>query len=128
MRFKVLVTTTTILCIAACSGGGSNSSSYGGSTSPTGPVDQNPAPTTPNTVNANPGLAYNPTSLTVTRGTTVTFVFGTVGHSVTFSTSGAPASIPVTANASVGVTFSTTGTFNYFCTVHSNMSGSITVQ
>jgi plastocyanin len=116
---------------AACGGGGSGSGNS--SNGPTGnygntPTDNNPAPSSPNTINANPSLNYNPTTLTVSRGTTVTFVFGTVGHSVTFSTNGAPASVPVTANASVQVTFPNTGVFNFYCTVHQYMTGSITVQ
>lgn len=115
--------------LAACSSGGGNTTGiYGGGTNTTG-TDQNPAPTSPNTVNANPGLAYNPTSLTVAPGTSVTFNFnGSIGHSVTFSTSGAPADIPVTSNATVTRVFPTTGTFSYHCTVHPNMTGVIVVQ
>jgi plastocyanin len=117
-----------LACLAACGGYGSSTSPYGGGNNPGTPVDQNPAPTSANTVNANPALAYNPTSLTVAVGTTVTFNFGSVGHSVTFTTAGAPAEIPVTSNATVTRVFPTAGTFNYHCTVHSNMTGVIVVQ
>ena len=118
--------------MSACGGGGSG----GGYDSSTGPgsngsgndANDNPAPTTPNTINANPAIAYNPTSLTVSPGSTVTFVFGSVGHSVTFTTAGAPASIPVTSNASVQVVFPTAGVYNFHCTVHPVMNGTITVQ
>jgi plastocyanin len=132
MRMKALSLATVLLGVAACSGGGSsnsgNSGIYGTGTNPTSPTDDNPAPSAPNTINANPGLAYNPTTLTITKGTTVTFNFGSVGHSVTFTTAGSPASVPVTANASVGVTFPNSGTYNFYCTVHTYMTGSITVQ
>ena len=131
MRLGTQVVLTALLGIGACSGGGNSlgsSDPYGSGGSPTAPADNNPAPSSPNTINANPGLAYNPTSLTVARGTTVNFVFGSVGHSVTFSTAGAPTSIPVTSNATVAVVFPTTGTFNFYCTVHSYMSGTVVVQ
>jgi plastocyanin len=130
-RMKSLNVMFALACLAACGGGGSNSgttSPYGGGGTTTTGADQNPAPTTPNTINANPGLAYNPTSLTVSSGTTVTFSFGAVGHSITFNTSGAPADVPVTSNANVTRVFSTTGVFNFHCSVHTYMTGTITVQ
>jgi plastocyanin len=126
MRKHMISLVVVALAAAACSSGGGTS--YSGSTGPTNTVDQNPAPTTPNTINANPGLAFNPTALTVTKGTIVTFNFGTVGHSVTFTTTGAPASIPVSSNTTVQVTFPTAGAFSFYCTVHSYMTGTITVQ
>jgi plastocyanin len=115
---------------AACGGGGGGGSSTttGGGGTVTGPNTNDPAPMTANTVNANPSLDYNPSSLTVARGTTVTFVFGNIGHSVTFDNSGGPADLPVSVNTSVGVAFTSTGVFTYHCTVHNNMHGSITVQ
>jgi plastocyanin len=129
MRVRILSIAAVLVGATACGGSGSNSGGsgggYGGSTAP---ANDNPAPSAPNTVNANPGLAFNPTSLTVAKGTTVTFNFGTVGHSVTFTTAGAPASIPVTSNAAVGVVFPTAGTYSYYCTQHSYMTGMIIVQ
>ena len=121
MRKSISSFVAVVLVTAACSGGGT---SYG---SPTG-TNSNPAPTTPNTVDANPANTYNPTSLTVSKGTSVTFNFGSVGHSVTFTTRGAPANIPVVSNTTASVTFPNAGTFNYYCTVHPGMVGAITVQ
>lgn len=134
MRMNALYIATAILCVAACSkssgsGNSSNGGVYGtGPTSPGTPDNSNPAPTAPNTVNANPGLAFNPTLLTVTAGTTVTFAFGDTAHTVTFKTAGAPANIPATSNASVQVLFPTAGTYNYQCTIHPYMTGTIQVN
>ena len=136
MRTKILSMAIVLLGAAACSGGGagSNGGSYGygggggGGGYPSSPGPSDPAPTSPNTINANPSLDYNPTTLTVAAGTTVTFVFGSVGHSVTFTSAGSPASVPVTMDSSVGVTFPTAGTFDFHCTVHPYMQGTITVQ
>jgi plastocyanin len=137
MRTRMLSMVVVLLGAAACSGGaGSNAGangyggdgSGGGSGYPTSPGPTDPAPTSPNTINANPSLDYNPTALTVAAGTTVTFVFGSVGHSVTFTSAGSPASIPVTMDSSVGVLFPTAGTYDFHCTVHTYMQGTITVQ
>lgn len=88
----------------------------------------NPAPTTPNTINTNPAIAYNPPYLTVSPGTTVTFNFFSVQHGVTFTTPGSPNNIPPTMNASVNVVFPTAGTYNFHCPIHTYMTGYIIVQ
>lgn len=136
MRMNALYIATAILCVAACSkssGNGSGNPSDGGvyGTGPTSPgtgSNSNPAPTAPNTVNANPGLAFNPALLTVTAGTTVTFSFGDTAHTVTFKTAGSPANIPATSNANVSVLFPTAGTYNYQCSIHPYMTGTIQVN
>lgn len=135
MRAKILhFLAAAVVCLAACSksNDSSNNSSNGGvygsgPTTPTTP-NNNPAPSSPNTVNANPGLAFNPALLTVTAGTTVTFSFGDTAHTVTFTTAGSPANIPATSNASVSVTFPTAGTYNYQCSIHPYMTGTIQVN
>ena len=125
MRKHILAVVAVAFAAVACSGGGG--ANYGGTTGP-GAGDQNPAPTTPNTINANPALAYNPTALTVAAGTAVTFNFGSVAHSVTFTTAGAPTSIPLSMDTQVTVTFPTAGSFSFYCTTHTYMTGVITVQ
>jgi plastocyanin len=132
MRTRTLSAVLALLCAAACSGGGSSNGStgggaYGGS-GPTTPVNDNPAPTSPNTINANPSLNFNPTYLTVPAGTTVTFAFGSIAHTITFTSPGSPADVPATSNASVNVVFPTAGTYNFHCSIHTYMTGYITVQ
>jgi plastocyanin len=101
---------------AACGGG----SAY--STGPSG----TPAA---NTVEATTSLAFVPSALTVASGTVVTFQFDGVQHNVTFTAAtGAPADVPNSMNTSVQRTFSTTGTFAYHCTIHPQMTGTVTVQ
>ena len=132
MRLNALYLVAAIVCVAACSKSNDSSSSNNGysgygPTTPTTPSN-NPAPSAPNTVNANPGLAFNPALLTVTAGTTVTFAFGDTTHTVTFSTAGSPANIPATSNANVSVAFPNAGTFNYHCSIHPYMTGTIQVN
>ena len=117
-----------VLCTAC--GGGS-----GGNT-PTSPSDYNGAgtPATPATPSANTVIAssasvFTPPALSVAAGTTVTFTFEGVTHNVTFdNVSGAPANIDATYSASVARMFVTKGTFPYQCTIHSGMTGTVTVN
>jgi plastocyanin len=110
------------IVLVAC-GGSSNDSLYGG-TAP----NNDPSPTTANTINANPAIDFKPSALTVAAGTTVTFNFGSTAHTVTFTTAGAPTSIPATANAQVGVLFPAAGIYAFHCTIHPQMTGVVTVQ
>ena len=72
---------------------------------------------------------FNPESVVLVRGGTVTWANDTdVVHNVTFSGSGAPANIGNHASGSTSRTFPNAGTFNYQCTQHSGMNGSVTVQ
>jgi plastocyanin len=65
----------------------------------------------------------------VATGGTVTFAFGSVGHSVQFDSGPTPpANIPGTnADTSVARTFSTAGTYKFHCTIHPTMLGTVTV-
>jgi plastocyanin len=113
-----------MLClVAACSGGGGTSTSpltTGGNGTPSQPAT--------NQVLATLGNAFNPATLTVTKGTEVSFSFATT-HNVTFAaTAGAPANIGDTSTGTVTRTFSTAGTFNYQCTIHSGMTGVVIVN
>ena len=138
MRTKALYIAAALLCVAACSKSSGNGTT-GANTTGTGGSDagpgngygsnpSDPAPTAPNTVNANPSLDFNPASLTVAVGSTVSFVFGSVAHTVSFVTAGSPASIPATSNATVTRTFPTAGSYSYYCQIHTYMQGTIVVQ
>lgn len=74
---------------------------------------------------------FNPTSITIAAGSAVTWNWpasGSASHNVTFQTAGAPANIPNTTTGSFSRTFNTLGTFQYECTNHVGMTGSVTVQ
>lgn len=73
--------------------------------------------------------SFTPNALTVPLNTVVTYEWQgtTLAHNVTFSTAGAPANIPDRTSGSVTRTFGTAGTFNYGCTNHPGMNGSVTV-
>jgi len=107
-----------------------------GSTPP--PVDP-PPPTTPSTTVVPPSPAppgdvtifdngYTPATKTVTAGTAVTWSnTGALPHTVT-DRAGLFDSSFVMAGETFQRTFDTPGTFSYFCTIHPEMVGTISVE
>jgi plastocyanin len=86
-----------------------------------------------NTVTALASLAFSPTSVSIHPGDSVTWTFQSVGHTVTFdAVTGVPANIGSVsdpqANVSVTRTFANAGTYTYHCSIHSSMTGTITVS
>lgn len=114
--------------LAAC--GGDDDDNDGGSTGP----GAGPAPSTAAVEAAGNANVFTPAQLAVARGGTVTWSFpGPRPHNVTFTTTGAPATIPnrpTTTNppGADSRTFSTAGTFPYDCTIHPGMSGTVVVR
>lgn len=86
------------------------------------------SPTT-ESVAATDGNAFNPSTVTVATGGTVTWTFASVLHNVTFAGgAGAPAQIPNTSGQQASRTFGTAGRFDYNCTLHPGMAGTVIVQ
>lgn len=114
--------TAGLLVLAACGGAGGI---YGGGS------DNPPPPPPPGVISATPNLVFTPSTLTINPGDEVTFAFGAVGHNVTFDnrTQATPADIPgINSSKSVKRPFSTSGTYNYHCTIHPGMAGSVVVR
>jgi plastocyanin len=81
----------------------------------------------PNTVSI-ANMSFAPGTLTVTRGTTVTWKNNdNIAHTST-SNSGVWDTGSIPPGGSTTTTFTTSGTFPYHCTVHPMMTGSIVVQ
>lgn len=71
-------------------------------------------------------LAFNPRSITVKQGATVTW---TNRDTTTHTVSGYGfVSGPIAPGASYSHTFSTAGTYEYICTIHPSMVGIVVVQ
>jgi plastocyanin len=124
---RALATVPLLFLMIACSGGGNATSpttsggTYGGGSAPASPGT--------NEVLATTGNLFNPTSLTVVKGTTVSFTFQATTHNVTFDgRAGAPTNISNTASQTVTRNFATAGTFPYQCTIHSGMTGTVVVN
>ncbi len=72
---------------------------------------------------------FDPSGVTVAANSSVTWTWAGAGvepHSVTFQGAGCPTSQTVTSGT-YQLTFTTPGTFNYFCKVHAGMDGTVTV-
>lgn len=111
--------------VLACGGGGDGG---GGVTNP----NPNP-PTNPPSATASVTLgaaSFSPSSVTISRNGTVTWNNTSgVTHNVTFAgATGAPSNIGDHSSGSNARSFGTAGTFNYSCTLHGGMNGSVVVQ
>jgi plastocyanin len=89
---------------------------------------QEAAPVTSDTV-AIADMAFSPANITVKKGTAVTWTNNdTVGHDVT-ETDGkdGPKSSTLSKGESYSFTYTTVGTFKYHCSIHPDMTGTVTV-
>jgi plastocyanin len=91
-----------------------------------------PPPTADANVDAGGSNTFNPGSVEIAAGGTVSWTFNAgygAGHNVTFdAVNGAPADIGTTETGSVSRSFPTAGTFNYHCTNHAGMTGTVVVH
>jgi plastocyanin len=86
-------------------------------------------PATAQVTAGNTTQTFTPQTVDITSGGSVTWTFGALTHNVTFGgQAGAPTNIPTTVNAQISRTFNTAGTFDYDCTVHPGMSGTVVVH
>ncbi|MGW3043035.1 cupredoxin domain-containing protein [Kitasatospora sp. NPDC001159] len=73
--------------------------------------------------------AFSPSTLTVSKGTTVTWTNSdTDSHTVTSSGSGPLDSGTLNQGASYSYTFTMSGTYDYTCSIHPFMHGTVVVQ
>jgi plastocyanin len=132
MRFNVITRVLGAMGVVLTAACGSNSTSpYGGGGGGGGGC----TPTASKICTAG-GLQFNPTSLTVAAGTTVTWENGdAVAHTVTSATGSTDVYDMALASGTVSHQFTTAGTYNYYCKNHgingtppTGMHGTITVQ
>jgi len=121
MQRKAVLQMLAIASLAACGGGG-------GSDTTTGPTGSGSGGGTSSDVTVGNNF-FSPTSMSVAPGATVTWTWapGDTLHQIAF-VDNAPGS-PKQNTGTFQRTFSTAGTYNYYCTVHGPalMSGTITV-
>jgi plastocyanin len=75
-----------------------------------------------------PAFEFQPAAVDVAAGGAVTWSFGSIHHTVSFTTSGSPESIPVLENGSASRTFPTNGIYGYRCSIHTQMAGLVRVH
>lgn len=74
------------------------------------------------------GFSYSPANLTVTVGDTVTWTNSDAQAHTATADNAAWDTGTITNGNSATVTFTTAGTFPYHCTIHTDMTGTLTVQ
>ena len=75
------------------------------------------------------GTAFDPSTITIAAGTTITWTNkDAVTHNVTSNTAGLFTSSSLGTNGTFTNTFTTPGTFQYKCTIHPTMTGSVIVN
>ncbi len=129
MKHMCLVSLLT--CVVALAGCGGGSSSPMPTTPTPTPAPGGTSPTTvsiPLGASAQTTAAYVPDSITVSVGTTVKWTNNdAIAHDVTSKNN-----LFFSGNMGPGATFSqtfqSTGSFPYYCTIHSGMTGTVTVQ
>jgi manganese oxidase len=116
---------------AGCGGGGGGGSSSTPASS--APASSAPAASGKSATVEMKNIQFNPKTLTVSKGTTVTWKNSdSVAHDVTKQTGPGPKFQSGTGDIGSGGTFKTTfndpGTIKYECTVHPGMTGTIVVK
>ncbi|HEU5004830.1 MAG TPA: cupredoxin family copper-binding protein [Candidatus Saccharimonadales bacterium] len=139
MRNRVLVLLLTVIVIAVAawaifgSGGNkdNNGSNTNSSTSSQTNNSNNNSSSTPVATNkvSIANMAFSPADITVKKGTTVTWTNNdSIEHTVTENDGkNGPSAPPLASGKSYSFTFNETGTFNYHCSIHPEMTGSVTV-
>jgi plastocyanin len=74
-------------------------------------------------------IRYTPANVTIRKGTKVRWVWrdGSIRHDVRFRSGSLKAS-PLQSSGSYALTFRRAGTYRFFCSVHSDMKGRVTVR
>ena len=109
-------------------------SSCGSSYSAPSNPSSTPIPAGPSTVLApngsylGPGSGFQPPTLTVSAGTTVTFGNNDVTAHTSVADNGAWSSGNINPGQTFTVTLNNKGNFTYHCTIHPFMNGTIVVQ
>jgi plastocyanin len=75
-----------------------------------------------------PQFTYEPGVVHLAMGGSVTWTIGSIHHDVRFSAAGAPPHVPELRDSSASRIFNTRGSFDYSCTFHSGMSGTVHVH
>lgn len=123
MKVKIKWTMFTLVLVLVILSLECNSNSM----SPYGSNPSTPVKSAPNTV-AMANMSFSPASMTVTKGTVVTWHNNDgVAHTST-SDNGSWDTGNILPGASKTTTFNTVGTYTYHCTVHPMMTGTVIVQ
>ncbi|NUQ19382.1 MAG: hypothetical protein HOQ09_00290 [Gemmatimonadaceae bacterium] len=118
-----------VIAFAACGGGGNSTApGGGGAVGGGGGTGGGGVLVHAQRVTATTSLTFQPSTVTIAPGDTIYFTFETVQHNVVFDTQGSPGNVGTSSSITVKRQFPTAGTYDYHCSLHAGMTGSVTVQ
>ena len=116
-----------VLVTAACSGASSPTPATPGTAAPTAASSAAPSVQAGSAISI-ANFAFAPAAITVSVGGTVTWTNSdSAGHTVT-ADDGSFKSDTLVSGATFSQTFAKAGTFAYHCSIHSAMTGTVTVK
>jgi plastocyanin len=126
-RFAALAIAVT-LALAACSGSSTTASPASASVAPSAVASPETAPAMTGSAVAIANFSFQPPTITVPVGTTVTWTNNdSASHTVT-ADDGSFKSETLGSGATFSQVFPTAGTFAYHCSIHSTMTGTVIVK
>jgi plastocyanin len=126
-RLAVLAIAVT-LAIAACSSSSTPATSVPATAAPSAAAPSEAVPPTTGSAVAIANFSFQPATITVPVGTTVTWTNNdSASHTVT-ADDGSFKSESLGSGATFSQTFATAGTFAYHCAIHSTMKGTVVVK
>ena len=124
-RTPVSLLAACLLALAGCGGGGGGGTGGGGGVI-TPPPGGGPTVTTSVSMT---GLAFTPSAIQVSPGATLTFTNNdATNHNVTFDNNSATTIADFSTGSRTTIAPAAAGTYNYRCTIHAGMNGSVKVQ
>ena len=116
-----------VMALAVCAGLLASCSSSGGGCKSGGSSSGGGGGASGNAVDVK-NFSFNPSSLSVAKGTKVTWTFDDAAkHNVTDSKNAFKSS-DLSGGGTYSFTFNTAGTYSYICTIHPYMKGTVTVK
>jgi len=124
MKIRAIVFAVFVASLATLGGCNGGSQSSYGSTPVTPPSTSAPPP---NTITMS-GMAFSPATITITKGTSLTWKNSDGTMHTSTSDTGVWNSGDIPAGQSKQTTFGTAGTFPFHCAYHGMMTGTVIVQ
>lgn len=126
-RFAALAVAV-MLAIAACSSSSTPATSAPASVAPSAAGPSDAAPAVIGSAVSIANFSFEPATITVPVGTTVTWTNNDAANHTVTADDGSFKSESLGSGATFSQTFATAGTFAYHCAIHSTMKGTVVVN